>query len=827
MSTEDDPATKLILNKDFAGGFSFLYSFPLDRPNDQTFVGSYRYRRNLLFRAIAQDDGTYTFSGRHTLFLGPGVDPNKIHIAQDNAQTDVIVSDFKVINQSPLPESSIRKRIGLEAGSNYDYWDFQGNLDKLKQDLQKEGYLFPTVNLEEKEPGAGNETTVDLTVTVIAGDPSRMVFTGFTPGSKQLARYLALWRDGISEQLVLDQIQNQVLHELWAGGYQRASLQVSTRTEGGARIHTFSVTPGSYFRSVLPEFRNAGGFDPQKLQKAMLALYGSQAEMSVDLLHDVPEFQKYVEAAYFKEGYLGTKAKAGSIYTDEKAGTITRTVDVEEGGITRIVAISSSVDFPPDLAGKLEIKPGSAVNVEALTTDETTVLDYYERKGYRSVRVTPKIARADNNSGLTLHYNIELGAAARVASIRIVGNRFTSLELIQKQLGLKEGDVVSRAGTVRAQNRLYNLGVFQSVDVRMEETADPNLYDVAVDLQETRRYQMQYGLRYNTDSQLGAELGFTNLNTFGIGHTATLYGRYDTQNPLYRFDYIFPPFAGFLRRSFITAYYEGDDTTLGDYLDNRLTDDTLKDVPVTTADFKVEFQQERRLKKYLKVLYGIELARSSIGFTESTIQAFALRQEFTSTATTLESSMLLDTRDDALNAKKGNFVSVNAKWAPGLVGDMVSFSRIYSQYYTYIRLGPVIWASAVRAGFMNAGLNTFTLDEKFLAGGGSSVRGFGLDSIAPQDNTFTKLFGGNSVFILSEEVRAPIVGKLSGVLFYDGGNVYALASDFNPLDLRNSVGFGMRLDFTALVLRFDLGFNVKPLPEEPHAVFHFGIGQAF
>lgn len=827
LSTEDDPATKLILNKDFTGGFSFLYSFPLDRPNDQTFIGSYRYRRNLLFRAIAQDDGTYTFSGRHTLFLGPGADPNKIHIAQENAQTDVIVSDFKIINQSPLPENSIRKRIGLEAGSKYDYWEFQDHLDKLKQDLQKEGYLFPAVNLEEKESEAGNENTVDLTVTVAAGDPSRMVFTGHTPGSKQMASYLAWWRDGISEQLVLDQIQNDILHELWAGGYQRASLQVSSQTEGGVRVHNFFITPGPFFRLVLPEFRNAGGFGTEKLLKALLALYGSQAEMSVDLLHDFPEFQKYVEAAYFKEGYLGTKVTTGSIYTDEKAASITRTVDVEEGGITRIAAVSSSVDFPPDLARKLEIKPGSPVNVEAFATDETTVLDYYERKGYRAVTVTPKVTGTDKNTGLTLYYNIELGTAARVAAIRIVGNHFTSLELIQKQLGLKEGDAVSRAATVRAQNRLYNLGVFQSADVRMEETADPDLYDVVVDLQENRRYQVQYGLRYNTDSQVGGELGFSNLNMFGIGHTATLYGRYDTQNPLYRFDYIFPAYAGFFRRSFITAFYEGDDTTLGDYLDNRLTDDTLSDVPVTTTDTKLEFQQERRILKSLRILYGIELARSSIAFTESTIKFFALNEDFTSTATALETSLVLDTRDDALNAKKGNFVSVSAKWAPGLLGDSVSFSRIYSQYYTYKRLGPVIWASAVRAGFMDAGLNTFTLDEKFLAGGGSSVRGFGLDSIAPQDNVFTKLFGGNSVFILSEEVRVPIAGKLGGVLFYDGGNVYALASDFNPLDLRNSLGFGVRLDFSALVLRFDLGFNLKPLPDEPHAVFHFGIGQAF
>jgi outer membrane protein assembly factor BamA len=133
----------------------------------------------------------------------------------------------------------------------------------------------------------------------------------------------------------------------------------------------------------------------------------------------------------------------------------------------------------------------------------------------------------------------------------------------------------------------------------------------------------------------------------------------------------------------------------------------------------------------------------------------------------------------------------------------------------------------MRAGFLKIRSNILTIGEKFRTGGSTTLRGFVHNTVVPGDDPISIFFGGDSVFILNEEIRFPVYKWLTGALFYDAGNVYFRASDFDPTDLRHSAGFGFRVGGGGFVLRFDLGFNLNPEDDEDQSVFHFGIGQAF
>ncbi len=54
-----------------------------------------------------------------------------------------------------------------------------------------------------------------------------------------------------------------------------------------------------------------------------------------------------------------------------------------------------------------------------------------------------------------------------------------------------------------------------------------------------------------------------------------------------------------------------------------------------------------------------------------------------------------------------------------------------------------------------------------------------------------------------------------------------IIDDFNPLDVRNAAGFGLRLNTPAIFLRLDYGINLSPRDFERKYVFYFSIGQAF
>ena len=81
----------------------------------------------------------------------------------------------------------------------------------------------------------------------------------------------------------------------------------------------------------------------------------------------------------------------------------------------------------------------------------------------------------------------------------------------------------------------------------------------------------------------------------------------------------------------------------------------------------------------------------------------------------------------------------------------------------------------------------------------------------------------------------PIWGKLGGVIFLDGGNVWTNPWDLNLNDLYYDVGPGLRYTTPIGPIRVDFGYQLNRIPglvvngePEPRRYrFHFSIGQAF
>jgi outer membrane translocation and assembly module TamA len=123
--------------------------------------------------------------------------------------------------------------------------------------------------------------------------------------------------------------------------------------------------------------------------------------------------------------------------------------------------------------------------------------------------------------------------------------------------------------------------------------------------------------------------------------------------------------------------------------------------------------------------------------------------------------------------------------------------------------------------------------RRYFIGGAQSLRGWGRFEVSPLFNGTT--VGGHSVLESSAELRAPVWGNLSAVLFVDAGNVWQNAWYINLGDLRYDVGGGVRYLTPIGPLRADLGYQLNPIPgllvdgkpESRHFRVHFSIGQAF
>jgi outer membrane protein assembly factor BamA len=118
--------------------------------------------------------------------------------------------------------------------------------------------------------------------------------------------------------------------------------------------------------------------------------------------------------------------------------------------------------------------------------------------------------------------------------------------------------------------------------------------------------------------------------------------------------------------------------------------------------------------------------------------------------------------------------------------------------------------------------------KQFYIGGSNSVRAFNARGLGPgsykiPDSVAAKSFidqAGDIKLEVNSEYRFPIVSIVKGALFVDAGNIWLLREDpgrpggkFSGKTFLDEIavgtGFGLRLDLSFFILRFDLAFPLR------------------
>jgi len=142
-----------------------------------------------------------------------------------------------------------------------------------------------------------------------------------------------------------------------------------------------------------------------------------------------------------------------------------------------------------------------------------------------------------------------------------------------------------------------------------------------------------------------------------------------------------------------------------------------------------------------------------------------------------------------------------------------------------------IFAGVVRP-FGNSSVLPYS--EQFFSGGPNSIRAFQINSVGPgtyfqnPGNAVFLQLGGNLKLESNAEYRFNIYRYFKGAIFVDAGNIWMLKSDPSTIgspftisgfadQLAVGTGFGIRIDVSFFILRFDLALPLrKPWLEENH-----------
>ena len=142
----------------------------------------------------------------------------------------------------------------------------------------------------------------------------------------------------------------------------------------------------------------------------------------------------------------------------------------------------------------------------------------------------------------------------------------------------------------------------------------------------------------------------------------------------------------------------------------------------------LELQASRPLPSRWNLLYGYRFKTSSVS---SDLDEFSTTTRIAS----LDVSLLRDTRDNPLNARRGRFWSLNLEIAPRLLASDLDFAKGMAQLFASRSFGPSLtWAQGYRLGLAHVfSGERLVFSERFRAGGGNSIRGFATDSLGPRD----------------------------------------------------------------------------------------------
>jgi outer membrane protein insertion porin family/translocation and assembly module TamA len=454
---------------------------------------------------------------------------------------------------------------------------------------------------------------------------------------------------------------------------------------------------------------------------------------------------------------------------------------------------------------------------------------------------------SDRSKVITL--TAEPGALSYFGPINIQGNSSVGDEIIRRQLTYRPGQVFRESRLIESQRRLYTLEVFQFASVKAPPSENLTQIPTNVTVTEGKHRKVNLDLGYGSEERARAEIDWRHVNFFGGARTAQVLARYSGLDRGVRLN-LTEPYI-FSRNYSLTVsgqLWHNDEPAFT--LDTQGGQVTITRRFGRTNRPGITSAAAARLPTTLSFGYANEWEDYTI--SEDTLNDPTQRDEIialgldprTRSGSGRRSAILLDagrnTTGNILDARRGYLANLHFEQAGRwLGGDFDYYEATFEGRYFQSLGSSAVLAVRARGGSV-AALGTADQDEvvpfykRYFLGGATTLRGWGRYDVAPLDSTGEPI-GGQTVLNFSTELRFPIKGRFSGVLFLDGGNVWVDPWAFNLNDMRYDVGPGLRYNTPIGPVRLDVGYQLNPIPglildgkpQSRQFRVHFSIGQAF
>jgi outer membrane protein assembly factor BamA len=761
----------------------------------------------------------------------------------------------------------------LKPGKKYSEKRVNKSLAYIRSYLQKEGRLAPVVRFDSPafHPESGR---ADLNFQVDAGPALSVQVEGVRVSRRTIRRLIPIYEENAVDQDLVDEGGRNLRSYFQSKGYFDAKVDPQMNQQQTSVSVTYVVDRGDKHQVETVNFSGNRHFEDEQLQTMVAVKKGrsiaghifSHGQFSQDL---VRRSVNALLAAYKDAGYADVQVTPK---VEDFEPRIDVTFEINEGELYTVKSLifANDVVIPGrPLSGNrpLNIAPGKPYSPALVEQDRNRILARYENNGYENAQFQSSVSFDPANRHLVdVTYTINEGHQEIIHDIAIIGNKTTQRHFIEEltSYSVKPGQPMSLGNLLSSESDLYNLGIFDWASVKPLEPPgeDENQEEVLIKVHESPRNSVDIGLGFEVLPRTGnipvgtvalpgippigvgtkftasqnsywgprGSIQYTRHNIFGRAMSLTtgvVYSRLDQRVNL----------------SFTDPRFRGSSwTSLFSVSAERSTQNSIYTAEVEQGTAQLQKTLDARHTRTAIFRYSYQHTL----LTNLTIPDLVLPQDQHVQLSTFAAQYIRDSRDKPLDAHRGVYQTASIEISPTALGSSSNFVRFFGQASFYKSVTPwLTWANNFRLGLAKpfAGADV-PLSERFFSGGADSIRGFPVNGAGPQrpvtvcgtpGNAATCTLisvpvGGNMLAIVNSEARFPIPLKsgLGGVVFYDGGNVYAKINLRQFADnFTHTVGFGIRYQTPVGPVRIDIGRRLTNVPGVKATQYFVTLGQSF
>lgn len=461
------------------------------------------------------------------------------------------------------------------------------------------------------------------------------------------------------------------------------------------------------------------------------------------------------------------------------------------------------------LNSMLTVTKGSILNSKTVNENVRAMEQYYHDQGYILTKVSD--VSMSPSGVLTLTFN-----EGMVEAITVKGNDKTKDYVITREMKLKPNEPFNVKDAKRSMQKVYNLGYFEDVNMKLNPGKEPNaiIFETSVVEQKTGKFSIGGGYS-QSDGMIGIiEVGDDNFR--GTGDKVKFHWEFggDASNRNYEVSYT-RPWLDKKQTSLGFSFYDMTNE-YDDYYDNGGTRSTYdkkrRGFDITLGRPQGEYVQnyitlKQRDDKYVEWVSGIDYGAEVGGANYNADYNKQYIADNFGLTRSVSLMRVYDSRDNVFSPTEGNRVALTAEFAgKGLGGDF-NFNKYSAETRNYLKVGHAqVIALRGMLGYADGKLPD---SGRFAVGGTDNLRGYRDDQ-----------FKGNKMLAASAEYRFPIAQKVEGVVFSDIGKAWS-GEGYKLNDLEASVGVGLRVSTPIGPIRIDYAKGSQG------AKTHFSFGGQF